>query len=101
MNVTTNKTTRVQTSVSWSAAITDDDGVQIASMTAKIDSVRPLGSYNFTVYNQSKYTENEDEISEAYATFREEFEEAVSDVTPVTTSEEGSDTVDEEGGLVS
>lgn len=84
MTTTINKTTTVRTTVVWNGTITDDNDVNVASMTARFDNAQPLGSYEFIVNNQSAYENIAGEAAETYATFQSEFAAAIADLTAIT-----------------
>ena len=87
MTTSIKKTTTVRTSVVWTATVTDDNGVNAATMTARFDNAQPLGSYEFIVNSQSAYENIADEAAESYTAFQADFQEAVSGLTAITKEE--------------
>ena len=88
MTTSIKKTTAVRTSVVWTGTVTDDNGVNAATMSARFDSAQPLGSYEFIVNSQSAYENIADEAAESYAAFQADFQEAISGLTAITKEEE-------------
>lgn len=96
MNVTSTKTTKTSTSVSWTRKVRTDDDVLVATMTGYMDYTRPLGTYKLVVSSQSAYAENEAETAELYEAFKDEFNAAIEGMEASTTLTETDGEEEEE-----
>ena len=79
MKVLTNKTTKTNTVITWSASIQTDEGVQFAAMHGTMDNTHPLGKTELVVHNHEIYDENVKEVSSAYEQFKSDVTKAAGD----------------------
>lgn len=101
MIIKTQKTTKTVTTISFSAVLKNDKGVQFATMSGKIDAARPFGTTALTVHNQAVFAEHEEAAKTAFAEFQAAVNATVGTVEPSVIVTEGDDVSDsmDDGGL--
>lgn len=88
MNISIKKTTIATCTTSWDTGLVDDNGVNYATISGRVDSTRPFGSVTLTVHNQSVFNINKEAAKAAYNAFESAFDAFVESITPLSTSEE-------------
>ena len=82
MIITSKKTTKVNTTISWRKSLKTDLGTTFATMTATIDERRPLGTVTFSVIDQNAYNENIESARYEYEQFQKEVIESARTIIP-------------------
>lgn len=105
MKITTKKTTRITTSITWRNVLCDDNGEPFAAMNGTLDATAPFGSTSLSVLNRGLFEKNKEAAAAAYADFKAQIEKAAEETTPTSTVVEGDgqtvtgNNADEEGGV--
>lgn len=88
MNISVKKTTVATNTTSWDTGLVDENGVNYATISGKVDSTRPFGAVTLTVHNQSVFNANKEAAKAAYDAFESAFDAYIETITPLNVSEE-------------
>lgn len=88
MNINIKKTTIATCTTSWDTGLVDENGVNYATISGKVDSTRPFGSVTLTVHNQSVFNANKEAAKAAYEAFENAFDAFIETINPLNVTEE-------------
>lgn len=88
MNISIKKTTVATCTTSWDTGLVDENGVNYATISGKVDSTRPFGSVTLTVHNQSVFNANKEAAKAAYEAFESAFDAFIETINPLNVTEE-------------
>ncbi len=83
MKITTKKTTKITTAITWRHTLCDDKCVAFAVMNGTLDAAAPFGSASLSVLNRALFQAHETEARAAYAEFKALVEKAAEDTAGI------------------